>query len=59
MPEARFITRFVVFSRGERFPMLLEEAGRPHRFSTLYLTIRKRNANKAPNTMLAVLGAAS
>lgn len=57
MPEARFRTRIVVFSQGERFPVLLDEAGLPHWFSTLFTVTRKRNSSKAPNTVLAVLHA--
>jgi integrase len=55
MPEATFRTRIVVFSQGERFPMLLDEAGSPQWFPTLFTVTRKRNTNKAPNTVLAVL----
>ncbi|MGH8158818.1 MAG: hypothetical protein ACREPQ_11915 [Rhodanobacter sp.] len=48
MPEAGFRTYIVVFSQSERFPVLLDEAGLPHWFSTLFTVAQKRNANKAP-----------
>ena len=54
---ARFRIRFVVFSDGERVPMLLDASGLPHWFATLFVTTQVRNNSKAPNTMLAVLGA--
>jgi len=47
----------VVFSDGERYPMLLDEAGIPDWNATLFITTQLRNASKASNTMAAVLGA--
>ena len=48
---------FVIFSDGERVPMLVDETGVPHWYATLFITTQVRNASKAPNTMQAVLSA--
>ncbi|EQD45998.1 phage integrase family protein [mine drainage metagenome] len=37
--------------------MLLDASGLPHWFATLFVTTQVRNNSKAPNTMVAVLGA--
>lgn len=47
----------VVLSDGERYPVLLDEAGIPDWNATLYITTQVRNASKASNTMATVLGA--
>lgn len=47
----------VVFSDGERFPVMLDGSGVPHWHATLYVTTQVRNASKAPNTMQAILSA--
>jgi integrase len=55
--EEKFIVRFIVFSGGERYPILLNSNGQPHWYPTLYTTTQVRNASKAPNTIAAVLAA--
>ena len=51
-------TRCIVFSSGERVPMLLgSSSGLPHWHATLFLTTQLRNNSKAPNTLAAVLAA--
>jgi hypothetical protein len=55
--EEKYKVSFVTFSDGERYPILLNSKGKPHWYSTLYLTTQVRNASKTPNTMAAVLPA--
>lgn len=49
--------RLIKFADGERFPLLIDEAGIPHWHATLFVTAQVRNASRAPNTMAAVLTA--
>lgn len=48
---------FVIFSDGERTPVLLDGTGVQYWFPTLFITTQVRNAGKAPNTIHAVLAA--
>ncbi len=48
---------FVIFSDGERVPVLTDQAGNPHWSATLFSVTQIRNAGKAPNTTFAALGA--
>ena len=50
-----FSVRFLTFSDGERYPILLNTQGQPHGYATLYATTQVRNNSKAPNTIAAVL----
>ena len=47
--------KFVKFSDGERYPLLVNSIGIPHWYVTLFTTTQVRNASKAPNTIAAVL----
>jgi len=49
--------KFVKFSDGERYPLLINSSGIPHWYVTLFTTTQIRNASKAPNTIAAVLSA--
>jgi hypothetical protein len=53
--EEAFSVRFIIFSNGERYPLLLNHEKKPHWYATLYATTQIRNASKAPNTIAAVL----
>ena len=53
----RLRIHIATFADGERFPLLLQEDGVPHAMATLFVTTQMRNASKAPNTILAALGA--
>lgn len=55
--EEIFSVRFITFSNGERYPLLLNHKKKPHWYATLYATTQIRNASKAPNTIAAVLAA--
>lgn len=55
--EEKFSIRFITFSNGERYPLLLNQQGQPHWYATLYATTQIRNASKAPNTIVTVLSA--
>lgn len=57
MMEEEFSVRFITFSNGERYPLLLNNQKKPHWYATLYATTQIRNASKAPNTIAAVLAA--
>lgn len=46
-----------MFSSGERFPVLIDDQGRPDFASTLFVTIKFRNGSRAPNTQAHVLEA--
>jgi integrase len=52
-----FRLKFVIFTDGERVPILSDECGIPLWYPTLFVTTQVRNASKAPNTMLAVYSA--
>jgi integrase len=56
MPD-KYQVRLTTFSDGERYPLLIDERGLPHRHVTLFTTTQVRNTSKAPNTMVAVLSA--
>lgn len=47
--------RTIMFSDGERYPLLVDESGIPDWNSTIFVTSQIRNASKAPNTQKAVL----
>lgn len=49
--------RTVIFSKGERYPVLVDGSGVPGWFPTLFVTTQVRNTSNAPNTMVSVLGA--
>ncbi len=49
--------KFIKFSDGERYPLLINSAGEPHWYVTLFTTTQIRNASKAPNTIAAILSA--
>ena len=49
--------KFIKFSDGERYPLLINSTGIPHWSVTLFTTTQIRNASKAPNTIAAVLSA--
>lgn len=49
--------RTVVFSDGERYPLLVDESGIPEWHATIFATTQIRNASKAPNTIKAALSA--
>ncbi len=49
--------RFIKFTNGERYPLLINGQGIPHWYVTLFTTTQIRNASKAPNTIAAVLSA--
>jgi|SRR5579871_1303014 len=55
--EEQFNVRFITFSDGERYPVLLDNQKQPHWYATLYATTQLRNASKAPNTIAVVLAA--
>jgi len=46
--EEAFSVRFITFSNGERYPLLLNHEKKPHWYATLYATTQIRNASKAP-----------
>lgn len=50
-----FSIPFVVFPDGERFPMLVDAAGLPHWYATLFATTQIRNSSQAANTIHAAL----
>lgn len=49
--------KFIKFSDGERYPLLINSKGMPHWYVTLFTTTQIRNASKAPNTIAAALSA--
>ncbi len=53
----KYSVRFLKFSEGERYPILVNDRGNPHWYVTLFTTTQIRNASKAPNTAAAVLSA--
>jgi len=55
--EEQFSVRFITFTDGERYPLLLDQQKQPHWYATLFATTQIRNACKAPNTIAAVLAA--
>ena len=55
--EEAFSVRFITFSNGERYPLLLNHQKKALWYATLYATTQIRNASKAPNTITAVLAA--
>lgn len=53
----QYSVRFIKFSDGERYPLLVNSDGIPHWYVTLFTTTQIRNASKAPNTIAVVLSA--
>ena len=54
---APFEIQFVVLDGGERLSMLIDEAGMPLYFPTLFITTQIRNAGRSANTISAYLSA--
>jgi integrase len=44
------------FSNGERYPLLLNSDGHAEWYPTLFITTQARNASRASNTMIVMLG---
>lgn len=55
--KEKYSVRFIKFSDGERYPILVNDKGIPHWYVTLFTTTQVRNASKASNTAAAVLSA--